>query len=320
MPIQQTYYLNGPSLASATGVFVNTGLTICAPDGYYSDGTIVREQVGCILYPPTECPACALSCNSLASYDGDGFGNFSINLGSPDSGAIVVTVTLNNDIPIGIIGEYNGMFYNDLSSPLYGFLSGTYTSRPTYIGTTAQGTICTLSNKNILVQDYFWNGAAFGITGTSQYVQALAGQLDLTAANPTTCVLVIPKPPGGPDNYSINIVGLCGGGDWTITASCPQVLPRIVGGPRKSDPTELPCVGIGTYNEYYIASVNGTYPVVGLYDWVFTDPWGSGVAADGWYKIGAGYYPGTDSIMQVQDGVIIQLTDCICDPFTGNCT
>lgn len=60
MPIQQTYYLNGPDLASATCVFSDALLTICAPDGFYSDGVISREQVSCVLLPQQTCEDCCV--------------------------------------------------------------------------------------------------------------------------------------------------------------------------------------------------------------------------------------------------------------------
>lgn len=58
MPIPQSFYLNAPTLTSATAIFMDSNLTICAPDGYYSDGTIVREQVSCALLPESVCPSC----------------------------------------------------------------------------------------------------------------------------------------------------------------------------------------------------------------------------------------------------------------------
>ena len=64
MPIPSDFYLNAPSLGSATAVFYDAALTICADDGFYSDGTVVREQVGCVLLPQQSCPAC---CNELCS-------------------------------------------------------------------------------------------------------------------------------------------------------------------------------------------------------------------------------------------------------------
>ena len=58
MATSSVYYLNAPSLGSATAVFTNSTLATCAADGFYSDGVIVREQVGCVLLPQQTCPTC----------------------------------------------------------------------------------------------------------------------------------------------------------------------------------------------------------------------------------------------------------------------
>jgi hypothetical protein len=59
MATSSTFYLNGPSLASATAVYTNASLTTLAPNGYYSDGTIVRQQASGSLLPQSTCPSCA---------------------------------------------------------------------------------------------------------------------------------------------------------------------------------------------------------------------------------------------------------------------
>jgi hypothetical protein len=59
MATSSTFYLNGPSLASATAVYTNASLTTLAPNGYYSDGTIVRQQSSGSLLPQSTCPSCA---------------------------------------------------------------------------------------------------------------------------------------------------------------------------------------------------------------------------------------------------------------------
>ena len=58
MPYITTFYINDISLATATAVFEDAALTICAPDGFYSDSVTAREQVGCVLLPEQVCPAC----------------------------------------------------------------------------------------------------------------------------------------------------------------------------------------------------------------------------------------------------------------------
>lgn len=61
MPLAQIYYINGSSLGSATAVFLDPNLTVCAPDGFYQSGGVVRQQVGCVLLPQQSCPTC---CNN----------------------------------------------------------------------------------------------------------------------------------------------------------------------------------------------------------------------------------------------------------------
>lgn len=59
MATQGTYYLDAPSLAEATVVYQDAGLTTLAPDGYYSNGTIVRQQLEGVLLPAQACPTCS---------------------------------------------------------------------------------------------------------------------------------------------------------------------------------------------------------------------------------------------------------------------
>lgn len=58
MATQGTYYLNAASLALATSVYSDSGLTTLAADGYYSDNSIVRQQVSGVLQAQSSCPGC----------------------------------------------------------------------------------------------------------------------------------------------------------------------------------------------------------------------------------------------------------------------
>jgi hypothetical protein len=53
-----TFYLDTPSLSTATAIYSNPSMTALAPDGFYSDGTIVRQQSSGVLLPPSSCPNC----------------------------------------------------------------------------------------------------------------------------------------------------------------------------------------------------------------------------------------------------------------------
>ncbi len=67
MATQGTYYLDAPSLAEATVVYQDAGLTTLAPDGYYANGVIVRQQLEGVLMPAQPCPTCNEPLPSYAS-------------------------------------------------------------------------------------------------------------------------------------------------------------------------------------------------------------------------------------------------------------
>ena len=66
MAVSGTYYLNGPDLASSTAIFADDEMNVCAPNGLYSNGIIVRELLNCVLLPSQPCPQCALPCGNVA--------------------------------------------------------------------------------------------------------------------------------------------------------------------------------------------------------------------------------------------------------------
>jgi hypothetical protein len=78
MAISSSYYLNAPSLASATSVFTDDTLLVLAADGFYSDGVISREQVSGVLLPQQTCPSCvSYNCIEGTCTDpGDGSGTY----------------------------------------------------------------------------------------------------------------------------------------------------------------------------------------------------------------------------------------------------
>ena len=55
---QATFYIDTASFSTATAVFTDRALQTKAPDGYYSDETIVRRQQNGILEPAVNCPNC----------------------------------------------------------------------------------------------------------------------------------------------------------------------------------------------------------------------------------------------------------------------
>ena len=59
MAISSLYYLDAPSLGAAVTVYTDAELTTPAPDGYYSDSTISRQQISGVLQPQEICTGCS---------------------------------------------------------------------------------------------------------------------------------------------------------------------------------------------------------------------------------------------------------------------
>lgn len=58
MAINSTFYLNAADLTLATSVYLDSSLLNLAPDGFYSDGTISRQQSSGILLTAETCSSC----------------------------------------------------------------------------------------------------------------------------------------------------------------------------------------------------------------------------------------------------------------------
>ena len=106
MATSSTYYLNAPSLGSATAVFTNSTLATCAADGFYSDGVITREQVGCVLLPQQTCPACNSEVYTIDSFT-TGSSASACGTGSP---SVTIYALPGYTVPIVTM-----IFYTDLA-------------------------------------------------------------------------------------------------------------------------------------------------------------------------------------------------------------
>lgn len=115
MATSATYYLNGPSLGSSTAIFSDAALTTLAPDGFFSDGLIVREQVLGVLLPQQTCDGCILESYNCVEGScvnpGDGTGTYP-TLGECEADCSAVNVilswSLNNQVG-GRLIVYNNL-------------------------------------------------------------------------------------------------------------------------------------------------------------------------------------------------------------------
>lgn len=304
MATSSTYYLNAPSLGSATSVFTNADLTVLAADGFYSDGVIVREQISGLLVAQQTCPACATPCGGSISASGQqGIYYLNIDLGT-DIGAVVITFNPAS-VPDGISALFNSVVYNGVSSPSYGWLQGT-AGLPTYVGAT--GADCGIvANSPYTLDEFQYNGSTFTDLETTTSVSVVAGQMQLTAAGPGNCKMVIPKTAASPSVVDMTFIGPCLGTVFSIGVACPAPLTSFASSTVNLDSATACSDTID--QTYYVAHVNGAAGTLGLYDLVFSD-------ANGEFKLGAGFYKttaaGTDDWYEVDaNGVIVSFGECV---------
>lgn len=308
MPIPQIFYLNAPSLQSATAVFYDASLTVCAADGYYSDGTITRQQVGCVLLPQEYCPSCGVSCSPLGEITTEaiqGIYRLSVNTGDnpTDVGAIIIEFNVN-DVPNGIIATLDTNTYNELSSVTEGYLASSVLGTVTYIGKSADNCGLYGGGTTLSLPVSSFDGVNWVTTGSSEFLTMNPAYTVLTANRPRKCIMVVPKTNSIFDTLIVDIITACPDDNATITVNCPSLLRSFTGSIEEFD-NIIRC-DLPTNVTYYVAPVNGVNPYLGLYDWVFTDAYGENKLPNGYYKTNFLTLP--NDTIQVQNGVIISIT------------
>ena len=319
MPVSQQFFLDAASLGSASSIFYDNTLTVCAPDGYYSDGIITRQQVGCVLLPEQICPDCGLPCNSVLNSDEAYQGVFRIdsNMGTA-TGAILLWFNPQN-VPEGILVTFNSLTYNKLSSPTYGRLKSSNPYGYTYIGRTSDD--CGISGSSYPLTNFVYDGSTFVSQGTTQTVTVAPGDVEITTLNPGRCLMVIPKPASTAAVLSVYVVGPCASTQYQLELECPQSLLPFMG--TITADSSITACEYPLNNAYYFASVT-EITTIAIHDYVFSNSWGATPLADGFYGIA-----NTSSFdwIEVVDGIIVDLGPCsdcydyyICNTSSGTTT
>lgn len=308
MAINSTFYLDAANLSLATSVYLDLALTMLAPDGFYGDGTISRQQSGGILLTASTCGECGVPCGgSIGGSGGQGVYLANINTGT-DVGAIVVYFNPDS-VPDGIRAIYDGNTYNTLSSPLDGLHKST---NP--IGFTVVGNIisdCSLSGNitNIpAATEYLYDGTSFVPTGNTQAITLNPGDISLSSSSPGNCIMVIPKVNASPSIINFEMLGPCSGTVWTISILCPYLLPSFSSSTVKLT-SSVPCSTALTETYYFVKVHTAFDSYVGLYDYVFEDAYGEVPLSDGFYLTNNVASP--NKVLNVQDGIVVGITNCI---------
>jgi hypothetical protein len=306
------YYLDGPSLSSATAVFTDPDLTICALDGFYSEGSIVREQIDCVLLPQRICPSCGAPCNreynALEITSDESIFYLDIDTGSSSTsiGAIILTLKVPGYAE-GVTATYNGNIYNKFSSPVLGYLAGP-AGLPTFVGTDFSGCPYTTTSWNLEVYNHNASTGVWDDMGYTESVVINASQLQgVGGTDPGSMVMIIPKPTPAPANIRLKFIVCCKNPSFdVINISCPKILPTFVASETNSS-AEFACdstIEVG----YYSAPVNGNGVTLGMYDWVFFDPIGQNVLPNGYYKSPNLLTP--YNWFRVANGIIVEFGTC----------
>jgi hypothetical protein len=313
MAVNSIFIIDSASFETATAVYLDQALTHLAPDGYYSFGTIVRQQSGGILLAAETCAECPTPCgNSIGTTGGQGI--YQVNLDTGNSiGAIVIKFSPQG-IPDGIRVTYDGVVYNKLSSPVDGLHQSTNPGNFTLVGNI--GGDCGMTGNTTVFPsliEYLYIGTSFVATGNTQSITVLPGDVSLGTSNPGFCVMVIPKTTSAPNDVLIEMLGPCSGTAWDLSTICPEPLPSFSGSLELTVPSiEVPC-STPINQTYYWAKVNTTtLPYPKETDYIFLDENGEFPLPDGRYLIIK------DSgnnivIIDVVDGIVIDniFTTCI---------
>ena len=321
------YYINGNTLAQATAVFTDAALTVLAPDAYYSDGSLCRQQVGGVLLSNEICPACSDSCPNTVTVSNVGLGLYKFSVGvTSGTGAVLVRINVDS-LADGFRVNWNGNWYNQMSSTVSGYLgTGASTTEPIYIGNNtdagcqpagggAAGLVpipcpnpCTTFQNMVTYNYNFANNAWSAVSSSSWTVNA--SEVQTQAVNPGPATLVIPKTTAGPNVIDLEVYGPCNNTGWSVEVDCPVLLSEINTTGNSTVDSATACAD-ATSLKVYNAPVNGTPGVPGLHDWIYSDSGGTTLvapASNTFYKYVDG---GVNKWFEVStDSIIVNRGNC----------
>ena len=300
-----TYYINGTSFQTATGIFTDAAMTQCAPNGFYSDGALSRQLVNCQLLPPVTCDECAVECvQDIIVSGSEGLYTMDADTGTA-LGAIVIRFKPLN-VPDGILCKLGQSFYNGMSTQNYGWKQGV-AEKETYVGTSVLD--CGIVSGSPHTLDGFsYIGSAYSANGTQQTVSVVAGQIQTTANSPGVCTMVIPKMDNLATVLNVSVYGICGDTQFELEVNCPAALSEWTGSVVAEGAAQA-CTLTANLTYYYV-HVNGANGVLDMYDMLFTDQ-------NGLNKLPAGYYntgnmsPNFKWVRVDSNGVVVAKGGCV---------
>lgn len=314
MAINATYYIDAATFDVATSVYLDNLLINIAPDGVYRFGAITRQQSSGILLTVEDCATCSTPCGGtvISGSGGTGLNIVNVNAGnsSLDVGAVIISFNALS-IPDGIRVTYDGVVYNKLCSPNNGVRQSSNYGNFTILGSSGSTSSCSSwypAGNTANYQEKVFNGTSFVPTGNYIPVTIDTGDIQLNSSGLGAVTMVIPKPNATPNLLKIEILGPCNTTSWNITIPCPTLLPSFIGSGEYIGAL-VPCSTPMTETYYFSKVHTDVDSYIGIYDYVFFDAYGEFPIGDGYYLIDNVAAP--NKTMQVANGVVVGLTDCI---------
>jgi len=333
-----TYCFDGLNFSQASALYTDSTLTTLSPDGWYSQGNIIRQQLNGVLLNAQPCGTCLVACGSGvdASFSSNGFFSADIDLAN-DTGAVILYFYMGSSIPDGVLTTYNGSTYNRLTCEgnhnTYTIVDGSNTQvdysginnqgtgRITYVGnsntsllsdspynTTPSGT-CTSGDKP---QNYTYTGSSYVAQGTYETVTVASNEIGVNPSGSRVFTMVVPKTSASPSTINLLIGAPMCGTFFRWEVDCPVALPSFTASAAQS--TTACAASTATY--YFARNATGTSsafvvdtnttPNVG--NWVFSDANGSTYLND--TSTIQYYIIGNTTAIGVRNGVVVSSAAC----------
>jgi hypothetical protein len=251
-----TYYFDGLSFAQATAVYTDAALTTLAADGYYSQSSLVRQQLNGVLLNATDCSTCYTACNANISENISLNGIFSADIDMANTtGAVVLYFYMGSAIPDGVVGSYNSVYYNRLTchnnhngvtlkdgsgtTVDYSGVGNQGTGKPTYVGNQNSGLVSNSPYNSITAScpteggqpdNYNYVNGSYVNLGTSTAV-VVSNPMVGYASDPDSPVftMVIPKALATPTPVNVTIYAPMCSTVFKWQTTCPAALPSFTG-------------------------------------------------------------------------------------------
>lgn len=326
MPSQAPFFLDAPTLQQATSAYTNNGLTEKAPDGYYSDGVVIRRLYNGKFITLENIPPCNPPCNPPMPITtlSNGVFDMAIHTGKTgsDIGAIVIKFTLqegtfDNAVSVGLEAEINGVDYYKVVNENYGVLTvGGGHNDPIirWIDYNALSAACYPDPTNYYSGDiYDWNAYTFVNSAVS--LSYTVDDTDVNVyigTNPGTFFMVVPKISPLPELLNIRAYIPCYDGLVNIQTLCPTLLPSVPISVKVTNPsanlTEY-CALALDQSIYYVKTKDDYPGFIEVNTMVFKDQFGQVELENGYYKISPFFTSsGIDDTIYVAQGVVTAIT------------